>query len=64
MIALIGGMIILSLVIYIIPILGDVPMFEAVKDNLISSARGLNAALPIFALIIGVGIVGFLLQKR
>lgn len=64
MIALIGGMIVLSLVVYIIPMFADVPLFKDVSDNLVSSARGLGAVIPIFMIIIGVGVVGFLLQKR
>jgi len=60
-----GGLVVLVAVILTIPQMAALNMFDAnTSSNLTSSGQGLSEFIPIFGLIIGVGVFGFIVQKR
>ncbi len=64
MIALVGGLLILAIVAMVIPNMAGISLFSASSSNLVSSGQGLSELIPTFAVIIGVGVLGFIVQKR
>jgi len=60
-----GGIIVISvMVVFIFPMLSDLPIFVDVHDSIVSSGEGLNSMIPVFAVMLGVGVIGAILQKR
>lgn len=60
-----GGITVLVVVIvFLLPMLSELPIFASEADNLVSTANELGTALPVFGLILGVGVIGFILQQK
>ncbi len=65
MIAIVGGLTVLVVVILVIQQMAGISIFNAnTSTNLVSSGQGLSELLVVFAMILGVGTFGFIVQKR
>lgn len=65
MIAIVGGLTVLVVAILVMQQMAGISIFDAnTSSNLVSSGQGLSELIVIFAAMLGVGVFGFIVQKR